>query len=140
MEHNLAQLYRKLVLMHRANLQNYLKKYNIYLGQHRIFFELEQNPNITLTQLTTLLDSSKESISLSVKRLEQAGYITKKKDERDKRKVLLELSEKGLETSQVCRKDFNAINEGMFSMLEDEEKENLAWYFKKMIEGLEGEI
>ncbi len=139
MEQILVDLFRELAQKHRGVIQNYLRDYQIYLGQHRILFRLEENPKITLTELTEILDVSKESLSMSIKRMEQAGLIDKERDTKDKRRTLLSLSPKGLETSKACRDGFKSINTRMFINLTEEEKESLSILFKKMIEGLEGE-
>lgn len=139
MDKNLVDLFRKLARKHSAVVQDYLKGFNIYLGQHRIFFTLEKQPNITFTELADILKVSKESLSVSIKRLDQAGFIHKEVDKNDKRRSLLRLNEKGLETSKACKEGFDTINHSMFKNLCDEEKENLSVLFEKMIDGLEDE-
>ena len=139
MERELVNLFRELAQKHRGVIQNYLRDFDVYLGQHRILFRLEENPKITLTELTDKLEVSKESLFMSIKRMEQAGYIHKERDINDKRRVLLSLSDKGLETSKACRAGFDKINHSMFHNLEKNEMDSLMILFKKMIEGLEGE-
>lgn len=139
MDKELVKKFRKLAIKHREVIQNYLSKFNIYVGQHRIFFRLEENPNITLTELSEVLNVSKESLSVSLKRLDQGGYINKSKDKNDKRRYLLSLSDKGLETSQACRVGFDDINEALFKNLDEVEKDQLLILFDKMIDGLEGD-
>ena len=114
MNQELAKMFRTLAQKHRAVLQVFMKQHDIYLGQHRVLFRLEENPNITLTELSEILEVSKESLSVSVRRLESTGYIIKQVDEKDKRRTLLTLSDKGLNTSQACRRGFDEVNASMF--------------------------
>ena len=136
MEQELIELFRTLNIKHRDMIQTYLNQFNIYLGQHRIFFHLEKEPNITFTELSQQLNVSKESLSMSIKRLEQNNYIKRKKDPKDKRRQLLSLTEEGLKLSKKCRVGFDEINYAMFIKLNENEKEDLTLLFKKMIEGL----
>lgn len=137
MEKELLDLFRQMVMMHRNKVQEYLKTFDLYLGQQRILFELQKNPKITLTELTEKLQVSKESLSVSIKRLEGAGFINKVKDDKDKRRILLELSEKGYETATACKKGFENLNQTMFQDYSKEDKQVLGDHFKRMIENLE---
>lgn len=139
MENELQDLFRQMVMMHRQKVQEYLKTFDLYLGQQRILFELQRNPRITLTDLTEQLNVSKESLSVSIKRLEGAGFIHRVKDEKDKRRMLLELSNKGLQTAIDCKAGFEALNQSMFYDYTDEEKYALGNHFKRMINNLERE-
>ncbi len=139
MEQILVDLFRELAQKHRGVVQDYLRDFDIYLGQHRILFRLEENPELTLTELTEILDVSKESLSISLKRMEQAGLIERKKDEADKRRQLLSLSDQGLSTSRACHDGFDKINHSMFKNLDEVEKKQLMILFEKMIHGLEGD-
>lgn len=139
MEKVLVKLFRELAQKHRGVIQDYLRDFDIYLGQHRILFRLEENPKITLTELTEKLEVSKESLFMSIKRMDQAGFISKERDQNDKRRVLLSLSDKGIETSKACREGFDKINHSMFKNLDQKEMDSLAILFSKMIQGLEGE-
>ncbi len=112
--------------------------FNIYLGQHRILFHLEENPHVTLTELSEQLNVSKESLSVSVKRLEHNKYIKREQDHLDKRRHLLSLTPTGEDISRQCRSGFDEINYAMFKKLNDEDKKSVLTLFEKMIEGLEG--
>lgn len=135
MDQILSDKFRTIVQMHRMHLQEFMTQYNIYLGQHRVLFSLEDYPDITLTKLSEILQVSKESLSVSIKRLENSGHVNKRMDKNDKRSCLLSLSDKGLMTARACRKEFQALNASMFEGIKD--KDNLLSDFNIMIKNLE---
>ncbi|NLW14712.1 MAG: MarR family transcriptional regulator [Erysipelothrix sp.] len=137
MENILVESFRNLAKRHREVIQSQLIKKNVYIGQHRILFKLQENPDMTLTELTDALDVSKESLSVSVRRLEQSGLIRKLADTKDKRRILISLTDLGVETSDACKTYFNNINASMFKNMSQEEKDLLEVLFSKMIQGLE---
>lgn len=140
MEKQLTDLFSELAKKHRVVVSNYLQKQGIYLGQHRTLFKLQNNPNSTLTDLAEKLEVSKESLSVSVKRLVNVGMIYRSTDSKDKRRTLLSLTEKGEKTADICRIGFERINQMMFKDFSDNEKDNLSFYFEKMIDALEEEV
>jgi DNA-binding MarR family transcriptional regulator len=139
MDIDLSGMFRLLVWEHRTQLQNFLKKYNIYLGQHRVLFSLQSNPKVTLTQLALDLNVSKESLSVSLKRLEKSGLIRRDIDEKDRRRYVLSLSQEGEQVSDACRLGFNDINERMFASLSEGEKAKMLDMFERMLDDMRGE-
>lgn len=140
MEKQLTDLFSELAKKHRLVVSNYLQKQGIYLGQHRTLFKLQKYPNSTLTDLAEKLEVSKESLSVSVKRLVNVGMIVRSEDHNDKRRTLLNLTEKGNKTADICRIGFERINQIMFKEFTHQEKDNLSIYFEKMIDALEKEV
>ena len=126
MEEKLTNRFRDLARKQRQVISNYLQNYGIYLGQHRTIFRLQKHPDITMTELAQLLEVSKESLSVSIKRLENGGFVTKSMDVKDKRRTLLRLSEKGETLADARRQGFDDINNAMFQYFNDSEKETLS--------------
>ena len=56
---------------------------------------VQDSPNATLTQIADMLGVTKATVSVSVTRLVNKGYLLKTKVENDKRKSVLQLTEKG---------------------------------------------
>lgn len=137
MNYNLEDLYRKLVNKHRGMIQTYLSKYNLYIGQHRILFAIEETPGMTQTELGKEVKVSKESLSVSIKRLEQSGLVERTQDQGDRRFLRLHLTEEGGRVTRACRTGFDEINHTMFNQLTHEERELLRSLFIKMIDELE---
>lgn len=137
MNHNLEDLFRKLVNKHRGVVQTYLSQYNLYIGQHRILFAIEETPGMTQTELGKKVRVSKESLSVSIKRLVQSGFVERSQDQGDRRFLRLHLTEEGTQVARACRTGFDDINHSMFNQLTYDERELLRTLFIKMIDELE---
>lgn len=114
MEKTLDSEFRSLMRKHRIIVQKYLSGLDLYMGQPRVLFYLEDNPKISQRELSEMLDISKEATSVSTRRLEKSGFIERHVCESDRRINLLNLSDKGLEVVKDLRCNFDRINSLMF--------------------------
>lgn len=137
MENHLAVLFRKLNVAHRIVVQEYLDQHGLYIGQPRFLFALYSKPGMSQGQLTKELSLSKETVSVTVRRLEQTGFVQRVTSDIDKRIRLLYLSEKGENLMPELKSNFKEINERMFSLLDQQEREMLESLYEKMIQGIE---
>ncbi|MBN2238645.1 MAG: MarR family transcriptional regulator [Dehalococcoidales bacterium] len=74
-----------------------LKSYNINdlnPAQGRIIYSLLKNDNITITELACKTALGKTTLTSMLDRLERGGFIERKNDGHDRRKVIVALSEK----------------------------------------------
>ena len=133
MGRELGDLFQEVFKKHRILVQEYLRQHNLYLGQHRILFALQKHPNITLTELATILDITKESLSVSLKRLDSTGLIHRVLDDDDKRRYVLSLSQQGETVAVACRIGFDEINKQLFDTLTTEEQETQRILFQRML-------
>ena len=85
MEAKLSKLYRQLNVSHRVVVQKYLDQYGLYIGQPRFLFVLEEQEGISQAILSSILKVTKETVSVTLKRLEQSGYIRREVSQSDKR-------------------------------------------------------
>ena len=131
-EHQLSQSFRKLTRLHRGIVTNYLDIYGLYPGQPRLLFTIDAEPGLTLSHLVPSSDQSKEAICVSIRRLEEAGYIQRRINPLDQREKFLYLTAKGKETADIIHAEFHRINDAMFEPLNIEEKEILAGMFERM--------
>lgn len=139
MENNLNHLYRKLSHKHRSVVQEYLDTLGLYIGQPRFLFELEAHSGLTQNELASLLQLSKETVSVTLRRLESAGFVIRKQSDKDKRTKNLYLSNKGKLIIIELRENFDRINNSMYSKLSEKQIEQVSELFSLMISGLEKE-
>ena len=107
------------------------------MGQPRVLFYLEEFPGISQKELSEKLDISKESISVSTRRLETSGFLERKESDIDRRVNLLKLTDKGFRVVKDLRSNFEKINSQMFIDLNEIEKKELKRIFKIMNESIE---
>ncbi len=67
----------------------------LFAGQQHIILLLKHNPGLTVGQLADALDITAATASVSIKRMEKAGFVEKRADDNDARIIRLYLTQKG---------------------------------------------
>jgi DNA-binding MarR family transcriptional regulator len=102
-------------------------------GQGRILAFLRLHDNISTKDLSYLLGMAISSLNEMLSKLEKNGYITREASERDKRVMLVKLTDKGRNEEQSDTTDMDDI----FSCLSDEEQKTLGEYLDRIIAAIE---
>lgn len=89
-------------------------------------------------ELARLLRLSPPTVAVSLKPLERNGYVTRTVDERDARRNLVQLTDKGRRAVGLCGESFRAVDEQMLAGFTPAEKEQLSGFLGRMIENLGG--
>lgn len=79
------------------------------------------------------------TISITLKNMEQEGYITREVDPNDQRSVIVKLTDHGIETDKNIRKIFKEEENKLKSLFSEEEVNIIISYVTRMIEYLESE-
>lgn len=137
MEQRLRHLFRSIFIKHRSVLQNHLDKYDLYVGQPRYLRLIHDYPGITQKELVSHVNLSKETVSVTLKKLESAEYILRKVNEKDRREKHLFLTDKGSAIVQELSEYFEKLETAMFSSLNSEEQNQLEHFFNIMLKELE---
>lgn len=74
-----------------------LAEYSFGRAHHRVIYFVGRNPRITVTDLLAILRITKQSLSRVLGQLVREGFIVQHEGEKDRRKRLLELTQKGVE-------------------------------------------
>lgn len=110
-----------------------LKSYDLGCGgQHSFLKAILVHPGINQDQLTQDLKFDKATTARSVKRLEMAGYIERKVDEKDRRSYQLYPTNKGLDFQPKLQEILDTFNERLTSSLTEEEVDKLISLLKKL--------
>ena len=109
-----------------------LAEQNMGRAHHRAIYFIGRNPGITVSELLTILNITKQSLSRVLSSLVETGYVVQKKGPEDRRQRLLFLTEAGtaLEarlTALQGRRFANAYREAGMSAVEG---------FHQVLEGL----
>ncbi|MDF2878078.1 MAG: MarR family transcriptional regulator [Clostridia bacterium] len=81
-------------------------------GQGRIIFSLWQKDQVPISELVIQTALSKTTLTSMLDRLEQTEYITRKMDEKDKRKIIVSLTQK----SKSLKEQYEAVSHEMISV------------------------
>lgn len=103
------------------------------MGQGRILAILSEQKSMTQKELQEILQIQPGSVSEILTKLEEKGMILRKKDEEDKRRVVLELTDAGREASAACKKQ-EEQRRHLFDALDESEKEQLNQLLGKLLE------
>ena len=104
----------------------------IHYGQGRVLAFLKLQPEIATKDLAYLLGIRQQSLNELLNRLEQAGYVERKPSDRDRRVMIVHLTDKGKELRQP-ENDWQSV----FGCLADEELSALSHYLDRIIDSLE---
>ena len=94
-EQRILDWYFRLNRLHRKVVEQELSTTGVYRSQHRILMCLAKNPHISQTELAERQEVSTSAIAVSLKKLQQGGYIQKELDQRDNRFNQICITEKG---------------------------------------------
>ncbi len=125
-------------LLHRYNMMWYGKNFgglDPRQGQGRILTALRRMNSVSQKDLGFILDIRPQSLGELLQKLENSGYIQRKRSTTDKRALIVELTEKG-ETFQLQKPDY----EELFITLNTEEKKILKQALEKIFEQLSEQI
>lgn len=75
--------------------RHYRKSYGINVAEWRVVAHLSQESAVSVREICRRVDMDKPKVSRAASRLEEAGYVTKRINETDRRLVELSLTKKG---------------------------------------------
>ena len=125
-------------LLHRYNMMWYGKNFgglDPRQGQGRILTALRRMNSVSQKDLGFILDIRPQSLGELLQKLENSGYIQRRRSTTDKRALIVELTEKG-ETFQLQKPDY----EELFITLNTEEKKILKRALEKIFTQLSEQI
>ena len=105
-----------------------------FSSQQRVLGILKKhNGEMTTSQLAEELDIRPSSVSELIKKLEKSGFVTRKKDEKDKRVTLIHLTESGITASEEKSDKIGDFSEIFFNSLDEEEQAELNRLLEKLL-------
>ena len=135
---NKAQIIKKL---YSNVFERIALEYNITANEVMILTFLKDDFDQDMaTDIVNTLMISKSHVSLSVNNLEKAGYIVKKQDVNDKKKIHLEITEKAKPILDEIDEEQNKLYEVIFKGISEGEKEILKLILQKMCNNINEEF
>ncbi|BDU49953.1 MarR family winged helix-turn-helix transcriptional regulator [Haliovirga abyssi] len=106
----------------REYINSELKDYNISGGKIHFLMKIQNEDGMCQEKLTEILKVDKATTGRAIKKLVDLGYVTRIKDEKDKRYYRLHLTESGKNIANIGKKVLKETSEMLESGFEDEEK------------------
>ena len=100
-------------------------KHNLTLGQFAVMEALYSKGRLSTGEVMEKILSTSGNIPVIVKNLEKDGFITRKQDEADKRRFILDLTDKGRDLmDEIVPENLKFMDE-LISLWDDEDKKEL---------------
>lgn len=100
-------------------------KHNLTLGQFAVMEALYSKGRLSTGEVMEKILSTSGNIPVIVKNLEKDGFITRKQDESDKRRFILDLTNKGKNLmDEIVPENLKFMDE-LISLWDDDDKEEL---------------
>ena len=119
----------------RRRFNEVIAEEGLFSGQQDILFAIVDNEGVTSSELSSMVGVSAATISVSVKRMEKAGFIIKKADENDARISRLYPTDKARALPEVLYK-MNALEETLCSGMSREDVLRFSSYLQLAIKNL----
>ena len=79
-----------------ADADNILSEIGLGRAHHRAMHFIDRQPNLSVAELLALLGITKQSLARVLRNLVDAGYVTQNRNEKDRRRQELRLSDAGI--------------------------------------------
>jgi DNA-binding MarR family transcriptional regulator len=140
-QNDLRWLFHSLDHMHHNCVKAEFEKRGLCKASHPyilfVIRYLMKGELVSQKELADAIGISPATVAISIKRMGKAGLICKKPDERDRRRNIIALTEKGKEITDGCSAAFNEINRDVFKGFTKDEQEQLKKFYLRMIKNLE---
>lgn len=113
------------------------KKFNLQKGQFTFLTRLCEHPGINLKDLTAMLKVDKGTTTKAIQKLEEAGYVKKIQNERDKREFNLQPTEKALEIYDMIIAEENRNLQVCFEGMTPEEIRQIEELIRRMYKNVD---
>lgn len=120
--------------MERISFNEAVSEEGLFAGQHQIIMVLKTKGNMTISQLAKELNIAPSTVSVSIKRLEKAGFVTKKVNKSDARITEIHLTKKGEAAPEHIKQKMESEENMLTAGLSQEEKYLLSDLLDKIIE------
>ncbi len=117
-------------------MQRTLSKYGLYPGQPQLLFAVRSLMRPTQNEIAAVLSVSKASVGVSLRRLENAGFVKRVRDKEDSRCIRILLTKKGEEYARWCDIDFEMIFTTMLDGFNFDQRESALSHLRKMDKNL----
>src|SRR3954471_3376937 len=130
---------RRLVRMLRVSDRQAQAELGISGAQLFVLTELGRTPSLSLNDLAARTLTDQSSVSVVVTRLVDAGLITRDRDTRDARRLVLNLTRSGRALLQKAPPVAQERLLAVFDRLSDDERKQFAETFEEIVEDIGGD-
>lgn len=122
---------------HHRTMKRYFQSIGLRSGNPRLLFHLRRAPGITPKELAAAADIAPPTVTISVRRMEQAGLVRRERDAADGRVCHLYLTAAGEAMDAACARGRDFLIDSVYRGLTDDERDVLYTLLGKMTHNLD---
>ncbi|WP_280161053.1 MarR family winged helix-turn-helix transcriptional regulator (plasmid) [Priestia megaterium] len=126
-----------LVRSHRIEAANLLRELGLFPGQELMLMQLWTKDNQSQNSLGKMFRHDHSTIAKSVKRLEEAGLVTRSQSEEDKRVVIVSLTQAGRDLEGRVMDAWKNLERNTTKGISEEEQALFLTIVQKMVTNFE---
>lgn len=130
---------RRLVRLLRVSDRQAQSELGVSGAQLFVLTELGKTPALSLNELAARTLTDQSSVSVVVTRLVDAGYVTRDRDERDARRLVLHLTRSGRALLQKAPPVAQERLLAVLETLQDEERTHFADMFEEIVNSVDAD-
>ena len=127
-DYNIRKTWFNITKMYNRTASDYMASTSLAM----IVLNIDMIEGTPSTQLGPNMGMESTSLSRSLNKLEESGYITRKPDPKDKRKSIIHLTKSGLEGREVAKEIVLDFNNKVFSHFDKSEMDTFFKILKKI--------
>jgi MarR family transcriptional regulator, organic hydroperoxide resistance regulator len=120
-----------------ASEMSELKNFGLTGPQFFILYLLKERGKMTVTELAEELGVKPSAVTVMIERLHKSQFVTRERDENDRRVVVMELTDKGKDVLQQAIEKRKEVLKRYFSYLNSDEIETLTRIYEKLANAIQ---
>ncbi len=121
---------------HRKVLEQELKSTGVHRSQHQLLMFIADHPDLSQKELAGRQGVSAATTAVSLKKLEQGGYVRRVVDLKDNRCNQIGITEKGMEVVRSSKAVFEELERVMFSGFSQEDFRRMEELLDRMYDNM----
>ncbi|MEJ5228446.1 MAG: MarR family transcriptional regulator [Pseudothermotoga sp.] len=122
--------------LHFRILQGELEHRDVHPGQPPMLMVVEKHEGISQNEIAAKLNIRPATVAIMLRRMENAGLVERKPDEKDRRLQRVYLTEKGRGICDILRKETNRVEQIATEGFSEDEKHLLTTLLDRVIANL----
>lgn len=136
-EQSLGKIFSIIHWQSRMYVENKLRKYDLGWGEFHVLRKLYEKKEMRQKEITDCLGITKATTSKVMKKLEEEGYIGRKRDRKDSRTYVIRPTRKAMKLKSPLGRISREWNGALLWGFTESEKENISHALSKMAENAE---
>ncbi len=129
----------RILRMHRCRIEQFVTELNVHHSQHRVLLYLKNHTAQSQKELAQAFHISPAAMAVTLKKLENGGFIHRNVQKADLRQNNIQITKKGVDVIKLSGEFFESLDSKMFEGITDDELSTFKLCLEKMEKNLKGE-